>query len=417
MLKVSATINNEKITQLATDMFEAQYFVRSWYKKGYPAKIEEATIIPFEEGLELIDYPAWLYKFAYYTLADMDDAATALCDLPFMKDKQVRDRLESRLYSDIPYGSETYKNMARKAWEAHLFIERVLKNHSKPVICSSMGKDSMVVMHLVLMHDPNNNTHILFNDTRCEHPATYELMRRVKVDWKLNLVTTQPEMTYWDIQAKYGWPTKGRGVGDKASEECCKQLKKLPTKKALKEYGWDLSFLGLNKNESWQRKVSGEKYGSYFYSRTWKIWRAYPIHDWTQNEIWDYIIFWQLPVSEVYRPLPANMDRKEALEKFRMYPHEPEKFHWEDMTVVQKYVPGYVPRTGCAFCSIGIKHGKLGYYRYFFPKLYNILVLKRGLGLHLLKQNCGKGEIALFPVTEKEVQDTIEIRPCAFDYA
>lgn len=364
-----------------------------------------------EDALKVIQYPAWLYKFARGILPDRGDWDLLFHLLPTMTEAEIRQKIVEYVYSNS-YGSEQFHSIARKAWEAHLLIERALAEHKKPAVMSSWGKDSNIVLHLVRMHKPE--IQVLWNDTTVEFPSTYELKDKIVKEWSIkNLITTRPDTTFWAIKTQYGWPTKGRGVGDKASEVCCKLLKKDPTKKAIKEHKWDLSFTGLNIHESWQRGVSGEKYGNYFYAKTWKMWRCYPIHNWTENDIWDYTVFWSLPVNEVYRPLPVLPGKKQEdlLQTFRAYPEEPDTFHWDDVYVIDKYVPGYKARTGCWPCVIGSKFGKFRYYRIFYPKFYRTIIFNHGLGIELLAKNSG----GLFPPDNQELEATVAMRPCVFD--
>lgn len=348
-------------------------------------------------------------------LADMDASEKAFCWLALISETDVRATIKQYVYAEYPYGSKAFQNMARKAWEAHLLIEKAVTEHKNPVVMCSWGKDSLVVLHMVLMH--NQSIKVLWNDTLVEFTSTYKLAKRLISEWKLNMVVTRPTTTFWKIQAAHGWPTKGRGVNDEASEVCCHALKKEPTARAQKIYKWDLSFLGLNATESRNRGLSAKKYGDYFYAKSWGMWRCYPILNWSQEEIWDYIVFNQLPVNDVYRPVPVlpGKTEEELLMKYREYPFEPDSFHWNDLGVVNSFIKGYIPRTGCWPCAIGLKFGKLGYYRRFFPRYYDILVKKKGLGLFILNQKYNSEGGSMFPPSIQEVEDTLAMRPCAFD--
>ena len=62
-----------------------------------------------------------------------------------------------------------------------------------------------------------------------------------------------------------------------------------PIKKFQKDNNYDLSFIGLRKQESQARKFMLCKYGKYFFCKKYNINQAYPLSDWKTQDIFAYI--------------------------------------------------------------------------------------------------------------------------------
>lgn len=180
-------------------------------------------------------------------------------------------------------------------------IEKALENSTKPIISSSFGKDSMVLTHLV--HRVDNSVPILYNDTGVDFPETKEFIEKMKKEWNLKVyIAKSKEWTFWKIVDKYGYPERIRGVRKTKHKEpmCCKLLKTDPTKKVLKEYGFDLNFVGISADESTTRQRAYIMFGDYYYSKTWGLYRCTPLIWWRVDDVWEYIRRFNIPVHPAY---------------------------------------------------------------------------------------------------------------------
>lgn len=228
-------------------------------------------------------------------------------------------------------------------------IKEALKEHQYPIIACSFGKDSVAVLHLV--RSITDKFKVLWNNTLVEYPETYQFARSIIKDWDLDCIEAKPKKTFWDIVEEYGFPVNARNAkGEKqvAAAKCCNELKKKPTRKALRETECDLYFTGLTRHESRLREFSARKYGDYFYSTKWKHWKCHPILNWTTDDVWEYHKTFNMPHNPLY-----------------------------DMDEVS--IDGGI-RTGCWPCPQAIKYGKLEHLRNYYPKLFDLLVIKKGLG-------------------------------------
>jgi nitrogen fixation NifU-like protein len=228
-------------------------------------------------------------------------------------------------------------------------VKKALSEQKDPIVACSFGKDSMAVLHLVRQFKPD--VKVLWNNTLVEYPDTYEFAHRIIKEWDLQVFEAKPQKTFWQIVSEFGWPIYPRnatGKRQKATVKCCKALKKLPTLKLLRHYKWDLYFTGLTRYESRLREFSAQRYGDYFYSKEWQIWKCHPIQDWTADDIWEYHRQFHLPHNPLYD--------KNAIE-----------------------IRGGI-RTGCWPCPQAIRYGKLEHLHYYYPRLFDLLVNKHGLG-------------------------------------
>jgi phosphoadenosine phosphosulfate reductase len=260
-----------------------------------------------------------------------------------------------------------------KIQSAQQLIEKALREHKKPAVACSFGKNSIVVLHMVRQFVPN--VHVLFNDTLMEYPDTYKFKRQITKKWNLNLVETRPTRTFWWIVENYGFPLFSRKGHKDASKNCCRYLKEYPIDRILRRYKFDLYFTGLSRHESRLREFSAKRYGNYFYSKRSKHWKCHPIQDWTNNDVWKYHEIFDIPRNSFYD--------KDAPD-------------------------GFDVRTGCWCCTIPIKYGKVEFLRHHYPHLWKLL-LKKGLGHIIMEKKLG------IRATQEQLEHLMEIRPCLFD--
>ena len=295
-------------------------------------------------------------------------------------------------------------DLHKKTLEAIDRISIALDRSIKPVVGCSFGKDSLVVLHLVRQLKPEVT--VIWNNTLVEYPETIHYARKLTADWNLNLVVAKPERpwTFWEVVERWGWPCRPRGApvvrGSSARQDkipadrCCEHLKKYPMKRAIKEHGWDLSIDGLTAYESQGRLILLRKVGFYRQSKDWGCMKLSPIWDWTPNAVWDYIEQHELPYNPIYDMEIADDPR----------------FTRRGMN---EGIFCRSLRVGCWCCTLQLYFGGLKHLRQFHPKLWEFLMIKRGLGAWILKQKLGD-QMTLFE-DPNNVKGWMKARPCYFD--
>jgi len=292
------------------------------------------------------------------------------------------------------YSNKGYSLFEKKINYSKTLIKKALSRHKNPVIACSFGKDSMVVLHLVRKFKPDIS--ILWNDTGVEYPDTYQFAEKIINLWKLNVVVSRPDISFWKIVEEYGFPIYSRnskGVKQIAATKCCNELKKKPSIKAIRKHKWDLYFTGLTKYESRLRMFTAQQYGDYFFAKKLKIFKCHPIQNWTNDDIWKYHSKNEIPHNPLYDKDEVNID-------------------------------GGI-RTGCWPCPQAIRYGKLKHLRKYYPKLFKILVVQKGLGKEIMnirinyyknikskKREYKKNLI----YRDFDLDIILDCNPCFFDY-
>ena len=142
------------------------------------------------------------------------------------------------------------------------------------VVCFSGGKDSQVMLHLV--QRAGGKYKAVYNVTTVDHPANVNFIRKEYTEVQF----IHPKLNFWDL---------------------CKKKKMLPTMRfrfccsELKEYyGGHIRAIGCRREESFKRSkykiLEIDKVGL----------RFYPIIDWTELDIWNYIEDNHIPVNPCY---------------------------------------------------------------------------------------------------------------------
>lgn len=180
-------------------------------------------------------------------------------------------------------------------------IKKALEGSTNPVISSSFGKDSMVLIHLV--HRIDRGVKIAFNITGQQFPETIRFYQMISEEWGLDVFEIIPPITFNEIVKKHGWPKESRNskTGDKRNPACCKLLKEKPMKEFIKNEKIDLNFVGLIGDEGRQRRLCYLSKGTpTYFMKEWKVTKCIPLIWWTEADIWHYHDQYNIPRNPVY---------------------------------------------------------------------------------------------------------------------
>ena len=198
-------------------------------------------------------------------------------------------------------------------FEAEELVKQAVKRYGSALaVACSFGKDSMVVLHMALKHDPN--VKVVFENSGVEFPETIHFKNRMKKEWNLNLHETKPIKTFWECVKQYGLPgirgKKGKGSNVPA---CCIYLKEKPFDLVRKKIKINVVLTGIMAEESRQRKMLILRYdnkddshddiqfcGQRYYARSQDLWKYHPIAHWTEEDVWAYIKEHDIPINPVY---------------------------------------------------------------------------------------------------------------------
>lgn len=178
-------------------------------------------------------------------------------------------------------------------------VTQALDKGRNPYIAFSGGKDSLAVMGLVLTVRPD--VRLVWSDDELEYPETVEYMTTVQ-----RLAGDQLTITLGHVQHA-GWFSPWADApywreplpGSVRIEE--------PIEGWMVSGGYELAFTGLRRNENKHRRAWLATAGPLYRAHTdaGMTWRSCPIHDWTEDDVWAYIVGRGLPYNRAYDVMEA----------------------------------------------------------------------------------------------------------------
>jgi len=202
-----------------------------------------------------------------------------------------------------------FKPYEEKLEVANKVIQEALSRSKRPCVAFSGGKNSLVVLHLVLQHKPD--VIVNFNNTTNEYPETVKYVRWLAKEWNLNFYEVKPKTTFWKVVKEHGFPKLVTRTWERhrtPEPKCCHLLKTQPISEFYKRKHIDCYFTGISAFESRARKFRIAKVGlitevthvghsSKLHHSTIS---AYPVGLWTDLDIYRYIEENKLPLNPAY---------------------------------------------------------------------------------------------------------------------
>ncbi len=202
---------------------------------------------------------------------------------------------------------------------------------STAMATTSFGAHSAVMLHLLKEHAPE--LPIVFIDTGYLFPETYQFSEQLWKKWDLNIKLYQPRYSASRLEALYG---KLWEQGEEGAAKYGVLTKVEPMNRAIEELGGKVWLSGLRRAQSQSR---AERQVVEQQKATLKV---YPIIDWTDDEVDDYMRAHELPHHPLYhkgyvsigdihstKPLEKGMTPEQTRfdgEKRECGLHEPSEF-------------------------------------------------------------------------------------------
>lgn len=202
-------------------------------------------------------------------------------------------------------------HLQRLEAESIYIMREVAAQAERPVMLSSLGKDSSVLMHLAIkaFHPGPPLFPMLHVDTKWKFRAMYEFRDRISAEGRMRvLVHSNPEGIAMGINPF----THGSAVHTDV-------MKTQALKQALEQHRFDAAIGGARRDE--EKSRAKERVFSFRSAQhRWdpknqrpELWRLYnarkqmgesirvfPLSDWTELDIWQYIYLEDIPVVPLY---------------------------------------------------------------------------------------------------------------------
>jgi sulfate adenylyltransferase subunit 2 len=218
---------------------------------------------------------------------------------------------------------DTLTHLDRLEAESIHIMREVMADAAKPVMLYSVGKDSAVMLHLArkAFYPSPPPFPLLHVDTTWKFRAMYELRDRMAAESGMELIVYQnPEAKERGINPfDHGplhtdmWKTEG-------------------LKQALDLYGFDVAFGGARRDEEKSRakeRIFSFRTGTHGWDpkkqrpELWNLYnakkakgesiRVFPISNWTELDIWQYIARENIPIVPLYFAAPRPTVERDGL--------------------------------------------------------------------------------------------------------
>lgn len=169
-------------------------------------------------------------------------------------------------------------SLVTKEKQAIALIRSFEKKHGTFELCYSGGKDSDVILHLCKVAGVNCRP--IYKSTTIDPPGT--ITHVIKNGVEIN----RPKITFFELVRKKGIPTR-------RARFCCSVLKEYPIMKA--------ACLGIRREESSRRALRyKEPTICRVYSKSVHVEQLMPILEWTNDDIFKYIIGENIQLHPLY---------------------------------------------------------------------------------------------------------------------
>ena len=252
----------------------------------------------------------------------------------------------------------TLTHLQRLEAESIYILREVVAECDKPVMLYSIGKDSAVMLHLArkAFYPAKPPFPLLHVDTTWKFRAMYEFRDRMARELGMDLI----------VHVNPDGLAQGINPFTHGSQVHTDVMKTQGLKQALDKYGFDTAFGGARRDEEksrakerifsfrstqhrWDPKSQRPELWSLYNTRKQKgeSIRVFPISNWTELDVWQYIHLESIPIVPLYFSAPRPVVKRDGtlimVDDERMPLHPGEK---PEMRSVRFRTLGCYPLTG-----------------------------------------------------------------------
>jgi sulfate adenylyltransferase subunit 2 len=203
-------------------------------------------------------------------------------------------------------------------------IREVVAEFKNPVMLYSAGKDSSVMVRLAqkAFYPGKFPFPLMHVDTGYKFPEMYEFRDMFCKSINAKLIIERDEE----------WISKGCNPLKFGVDKCCSYLKTGALLKALNKYDFDAAFGGARREEEKSRAKERvfslrDKFGQWDPKNQrpeiWEVYntrinegesvRVFPLSNWTEHDIWQYIKLERIPVVPIYFAMKRDVIRRDGI--------------------------------------------------------------------------------------------------------
>jgi 3'-phosphoadenosine 5'-phosphosulfate sulfotransferase (PAPS reductase)/FAD synthetase len=165
-------------------------------------------------------------------------------------------------------------------------IKIVLNQYTNPYVAFSGGKDSTVMLHLVVQQKPD----IWVRHWDYGRALLPEFIEQEILKNRLSLAPI----------SQFSYDKRPGGDLESARHSHISKSAFFPfLKRAIQDHTWDICFLGLRAEESTTRKIRTKQFIEY--KKNCPVF--FPIKNWAGKDIWTYICEYNLSIPSIYKTL------------------------------------------------------------------------------------------------------------------
>ena len=157
--------------------------------------------------------------------------------------------------------------------------------HPRLYVACSFQKEASVIMDMLLKIEPEARFFTL--DTGVLFEETYETWRKIEEHYDIKVDR------YAGISLERQAAEHGDALWNVDPDRCCDIRKVTPLNEALS--GVDAWISGVRREQASSRSTTKK----FHWDRKHDLWKVNPLADWTENEVWSYIVENDVP----YHPL------------------------------------------------------------------------------------------------------------------
>ena len=258
----------------------------------------------------------WLQNHPKFHLSTTTNTAPSTAQTPAITQRPT-------LPAHRPSSGTALTHLQRLEAESIAIMREVVAESDNPVMLYSIGKDSAVMLHLAVkaFYPAKIPFPLLHVDTKWKFQDMYRFRARMQEehDFKL-LVHTNPEGL-----------AQGINPFTHGSQIHTDIMKTVALKQALDKYGFDVAFGGARRDEEksrakervfsfrtkdhrWDPKNQRPELWSLYNTKKHKgeSIRVFPISNWTELDIWQYIYLEDIPIVPLYFSAPRPVVNRDG---------------------------------------------------------------------------------------------------------